>query len=148
MVWLGKEPTSLDMIWRNMYLVEQHFLSSLFPNRKPGRWGVIGRRPRGGQRSRYKGKAARCHGKGLRLWGHAVGRKALGLRAGTPQLPFHETNRSMRRSVTRRHRRQTQPCALSGAGRSVGLTSESHTSALLLKAGDPGSLRGTNPPIC
>lgn len=79
------------------------------------------------QRSRYKGKAARCHGKGLRLWGHGVRRKALGLRAGTPRLPFHEMNRGMRSSVTRRHQGQTQPCALSGAGRSVGLTSESHT---------------------
>ena len=49
-----------------MYLVEQHFLSSLFPNRKPGRRGVTGsvrRWPCGcsaaGTRARLPGVTAR-----------------------------------------------------------------------------------------
>ena len=43
------------------------------------------------QRSRYKGKAARCHGKGLRLWGHGVGRKALA--SGPARLGYLFTKR-------------------------------------------------------
>lgn len=43
----------------------------------------------GCQPSRYKGKAARCHGEGLRLWGHGVGRKALG-RHSWATFPWNE----------------------------------------------------------
>ena len=73
-----------------------------------------------GTRARLPGVMARgwdsgATGSGGRLW------------AGTPGLPFHETNRSVRGSVAWRHRGQTWPCALSGAVRSVSLTSESHT---------------------
>ena len=77
-----------------------------------------------GAAQQVQGQGCQVSRQGAETLGPRGREEGSGLRAGTSRLPFHKTNRS---SVPRSHRGQTQPCALSGAGRPAGLTSESHT---------------------